>query len=407
MAHPRVQHTARERAADRRRLVDIAARLQDLELERSLSAGKELLETEQDLLQDRLNAYIYPVLSLPPEVVSEIFIRFLPVYQRRAPDKGLYSPVVLTHICRLWREIALSTPRLWCTFKIILHAVNLSSKENHDANLVGVEEWLQRSGSCPLSVELEYFRQDPPLILQTILAHKNRWEHLKLAASVSKLPTIVGPFPLLRTLTVTMWVGDSESDDHRPTAFRDAPLLQRRVAIAQCYSEGRFRDMLPWSQLTVLVIQSIEVNESMGILALTPRLVHCDLTLWSVAEGDAPSHVSLDQLKTLKLRRSKFNAYSTMLSVLALQVPALRRLHIDEMYLMPDRVVALRALLMRWNCTPQEIRIARPQQPIHAYSEALPSILISSTNRPRVTIRFLDPQPATIVGLEAANHCIP
>ncbi|KAJ7178166.1 hypothetical protein C8R46DRAFT_1076023 [Mycena filopes] len=393
------QQTPAERAVDRERLADIAARLLDLERSlRTLSAEKELLETEEDLLQDRLDAYTYPVLTLPPEVVSEIFVHCLPVYPRRAPDNGLYSPVALTHICRLWRRIALSTPSLWRTFKIILRT-NDSGRAD-DANQVRVAEWLRRSGSCALSVELEYLRREPPLIFQTIMAHRHRWQHLKLFPSMPNFPAIIGPFPLLRTLTLTTWLLTPEHAMYRSPAFRYAPLL-RRVAI-DSYEEV-FRDMLPWSQLTVLVIHDIEGKQCLAILALAPRLVYCDLAIGSVGEGDAPSHALLDQLKTLKIRSSIYSSHSTVLSALALQLPALRRLHIDEMYLMPDRVVALRALLMRWNCTPQEIRIARPQQPLHAYSEALPSILISSTHRPRVTIRFLDPQPTTIVGLEAAN----
>ncbi|KAJ7742565.1 hypothetical protein B0H16DRAFT_1247778, partial [Mycena metata] len=71
-------------------------------------------------LRDRLNAYTYPVLTLPPEVMSEIFVHFLPVYPKRAPQKGLLSPSTLGQICCLWREIAFSTPQLWRTVKIFL-----------------------------------------------------------------------------------------------------------------------------------------------------------------------------------------------------------------------------------------------------------------------------------------------
>ncbi|KAJ7178163.1 hypothetical protein C8R46DRAFT_1346390 [Mycena filopes] len=389
--------TARERAADRERLVDVTARLQALDSERSLrsqNAVKKLLETEQDLLYDRLSAYIYPVLTLPPEIVSEIFVHFLPVYPRRAPRKGRYSPVVLTQICRLWREIAVSTPRLWRTFKIFLRW-----SADDDADQVRA---LERSGSCPLSVHLASLATEPaPPILHKLMAHKNRWEHLKLAVYTPNLSAIVGPFPLLHTLTAVVWLMGRQAITHRSTAFRDAPLL-RRVTLAGY--EEIFRDMLPWAQLTVLVIEHIAETQCLRILALAPHLVYCDLTLRLVGENDAPSHVSLTQLKTLKFRTSVYHPHPTMLATFSLQVPALQRLHIYEALLTPDPVVTLRTLLLRWNCSPQEIRIAFPEHSIDIYSEALPSVLISSTHRFPVMIEWLPPETgSTNLGPEAAN----
>ncbi|KAF8156230.1 hypothetical protein K438DRAFT_355184 [Mycena galopus ATCC 62051] len=57
----------------------------------------------------------YPVLSLPPETVAEIFTNFLPSYPERPPHVGIFSPLLLCQICGPWRQIALSTlvlPRL-------------------------------------------------------------------------------------------------------------------------------------------------------------------------------------------------------------------------------------------------------------------------------------------------------
>ncbi|KAJ7483427.1 hypothetical protein FB451DRAFT_1439469 [Mycena latifolia] len=102
--------TASERAslaADRARSANIGAHI--AELERSLHSLKQ----ERDILQRRLEAYTYPVLALPNEIVSEIFVHFLPVYPERPPIIGRLSPVTLGEICRKWREIAFSTPTLW------------------------------------------------------------------------------------------------------------------------------------------------------------------------------------------------------------------------------------------------------------------------------------------------------
>ncbi|KAJ7871875.1 hypothetical protein B0H14DRAFT_2191835, partial [Mycena olivaceomarginata] len=88
-----------------------------------------------------------PVLTLPNEIVAEIFIRVLPVYPRCPPLTGILSPISLTHICRLWREIAISTPVLWRAVALEYDVEVSSQPQAHIIDL-----WLERSGSCLLSI---------------------------------------------------------------------------------------------------------------------------------------------------------------------------------------------------------------------------------------------------------------
>ncbi|KAJ7435775.1 hypothetical protein B0H11DRAFT_1623245, partial [Mycena galericulata] len=70
---------------------------------------------ERESLATHLDSYIYPVLTLSNEVVSEIFFQHL--YPLTTCTSVLpssrNSPLFLGHICKKWREIALSTPWLW------------------------------------------------------------------------------------------------------------------------------------------------------------------------------------------------------------------------------------------------------------------------------------------------------
>ncbi|KAJ7641207.1 hypothetical protein FB45DRAFT_899649 [Roridomyces roridus] len=95
------------RAADRVRIVELDAEIQELQ------ARIRLLQLERYPCQQRLDAHRYPVLALPNEIVGEIFVHFLPLYPDTPPLTGIYSPTTLTHICSQWREIALATPKLW------------------------------------------------------------------------------------------------------------------------------------------------------------------------------------------------------------------------------------------------------------------------------------------------------
>ncbi|KAJ7769251.1 hypothetical protein B0H14DRAFT_3509476 [Mycena olivaceomarginata] len=72
-------------AADRARLADLDAQI--LDLERSLSA----LRSQRQPVFERLSACTYPVLTLPNEITTEIFIHFLPNYPSCPPLTALVS----------------------------------------------------------------------------------------------------------------------------------------------------------------------------------------------------------------------------------------------------------------------------------------------------------------------------
>ncbi|KAJ7664896.1 hypothetical protein B0H14DRAFT_3696612 [Mycena olivaceomarginata] len=101
-----IRHFMRKSCASSRsfRIADIDAQI--LELERTLSSLKE----EKDFLRARLAIYTYPVLTLPNEIVSEIFVQVLPDFPRYPPPIGPLSPYPLCQICRKWRDYSVLYP---------------------------------------------------------------------------------------------------------------------------------------------------------------------------------------------------------------------------------------------------------------------------------------------------------
>ncbi|KAJ6537995.1 hypothetical protein B0H19DRAFT_877467, partial [Mycena capillaripes] len=55
---------------------------------------------------------VYPVLTLPFDITSRIFLHCLPSHGRVAPSPSK-APLLLAQICHHWREVALSTCGLW------------------------------------------------------------------------------------------------------------------------------------------------------------------------------------------------------------------------------------------------------------------------------------------------------
>ncbi|KAJ7025718.1 hypothetical protein C8F04DRAFT_967303 [Mycena alexandri] len=96
-----------------------AAKITD-EIQRLQSLICELAKKRDALNHfiDPLVALISPARRLPDDVVVEIFTASLPS-DRNAVIDGAKSPLLLCHICRAWRNLAISTPRLWTSLHIV------------------------------------------------------------------------------------------------------------------------------------------------------------------------------------------------------------------------------------------------------------------------------------------------
>ncbi|KAJ6532842.1 hypothetical protein DFH09DRAFT_932870, partial [Mycena vulgaris] len=123
----------------RARIEDLDAQISDLE------NSLRKLKTERQSFQTQLGAFVYPVLTLPNEITSEIFFQRGEAFgtQISAPT----SPLFLGYICRKWREIALTTPSLWTEVALSVGAV---AAQEHQLRLL--ETWLNGSRDCPISI---------------------------------------------------------------------------------------------------------------------------------------------------------------------------------------------------------------------------------------------------------------
>ncbi|KAJ7018834.1 hypothetical protein C8F04DRAFT_928043, partial [Mycena alexandri] len=66
------------------------------------------LVAERHALSESLT---FPVVTLPVEITSQIFLHCLP---DNPLDPTAFNPsIVLGHVCRQWRGVALSLPQLW------------------------------------------------------------------------------------------------------------------------------------------------------------------------------------------------------------------------------------------------------------------------------------------------------
>ncbi|KAJ6515489.1 hypothetical protein C8R45DRAFT_788752, partial [Mycena sanguinolenta] len=91
------------------RLVELDAQI--IEQRRVLC---ELQETRTNVESELHATATFPVLTIPTELTAEIFLRCFQLLQPlRIPDFETSTPIVLSGVCRAWRDIALATPPNW------------------------------------------------------------------------------------------------------------------------------------------------------------------------------------------------------------------------------------------------------------------------------------------------------
>ncbi|PPQ95683.1 hypothetical protein CVT26_008335 [Gymnopilus dilepis] len=160
----------------------------ELELRALKSKRKQLRSTA-------LEEYLIitsPIRRLPDDILSEIFYQC--IHSHRNPlMSASEAPVLLTRICSRWRSVALSSPELWarlhipfCDNYLLCDAANeptIPQGDDKNGNaeeegrrayevlskrVVVIKEWLERSGSRPLTLSLRYQDYDYDLETNTV-----------------------------------------------------------------------------------------------------------------------------------------------------------------------------------------------------------------------------------------------
>ncbi|KAJ6543984.1 hypothetical protein B0H19DRAFT_1238557, partial [Mycena capillaripes] len=129
-----------------------------------LDAQIPSLEAERRKILRKLRTLKFPVLTLPAEVTTEIFIQCVPpeeadfrggdfdIERDRMVPRLTNAPLLLLQICQVWRNVALATPRLWSTIQVtndlFIRGAMPSPSINARRSLAYamLEKWTNRAG---------------------------------------------------------------------------------------------------------------------------------------------------------------------------------------------------------------------------------------------------------------------
>ncbi|KAJ7248043.1 hypothetical protein C8J57DRAFT_1240551 [Mycena rebaudengoi] len=341
----RAQGKAEAKYSIRGRISELDSRT--LTLEKAIATAK----LERQDLQTRLDAYKYPILTLPTEITSEIFVHFLPPYPERPPATGLTSPELLAQICQAWREIALSTPRLWRAIKLTLPTTSPTRA------LDLLRTWVSRSKNCPLPISLQCSTRLLEVdFIQAIIPYSERWEHIDLKLPIESLQLIGADFPLLRSLTLgpTHYVGETDSLD----------------AIFSCPSNtfGPSDIQLPWSQLTSISAYALAASECTEILGHAAALREFRCHYVDDAARNPLPVAPLRYLQSLKVEAG----FGQQQFLDSLATPVLQHITISDS--LDGAIPNISALISRPHCTLTSLRILYTRKPEAYYRAGFPLI---------------------------------
>ncbi|KAJ7486783.1 hypothetical protein FB451DRAFT_773383 [Mycena latifolia] len=252
------------------------------EIETSLSQYPRGSDVPQDQMERRnaaqrqVDDIIYPVLTLPSEITSEIFIKCV---ESVGEDFASHScaPLLLLQVCRLWRLIALATPSLWN--RLILTASGSMAKGQwYNRPESPADNWLR-----PPNLHQRPSGKGGDTNCLDILLHRH-------ARSLQHLLLLID------------W-------DYPAYPAIQSGAISRILALS-------------WDQLSTLTATHLAIADCLRVLQACPRLQKCDLT---TMEGDLPPgpmlvHGALEEL---------FLFHAAGQLVARLELPALRGLCLE------------------------------------------------------------------------------
>ncbi|KAI3613220.1 hypothetical protein WG66_001594 [Moniliophthora roreri] len=340
---PFASHFGTNFAPSPHQIVDIRQLL--LEPEKKLRLLEEeiaWLLAQRDSLKsfiDNHRSLLSPIRRAPVDVLREIFVECLP--KDHIPVRNLKeAPLLLTGICRSWREVAISTPGLWNRIHIALPYPRMPPVTPDFRSLMklreaGLQLWLGRSGSMPLTLSIHTLmpsetvgvsdarwwsdeeqaeaelRQCYMDFLEKILPYVSRWRELFLNVP-SGILKILEDLELknLNLVEEIRFINKSEESPHGSghpldIIFRRSPSL--RVLHLEEYAQD-FESSIRWDNLTEVKLglssAGIGPTEALRILSLSRlSLRRCTLYIQLRANfaSDASPIIVMHQLHTLNL----------------------------------------------------------------------------------------------------------
>ncbi|TDL15678.1 hypothetical protein BD410DRAFT_100024 [Rickenella mellea] len=186
--------------------------------------------------------------TLMPELLYDIFLHCV---SRRTdwvddwdPRRSLRclsnAPLLLGRVCSSWRSASISSPGLWADLAV--GDANFSLVD-FEKDFKGIQHWISKSGSRPLSILIyypQYYSYGTLLspILESLVSQSWRWEEITLTVPSEFENIIFAPFRTGNLPQLVKFSSNITGDGSAEIVLSSAPRLQS----LQHYGEGAHID---------------------------------------------------------------------------------------------------------------------------------------------------------------------
>ncbi|KAF4612191.1 hypothetical protein D9613_004568 [Agrocybe pediades] len=287
------------------------------EVEEAAEKLKELIALLQRAKTDMNHHHSSSVSKLPPEILSTIFEVYTsdalpPCLQDEiefdVPEHDVLSiPLVLSHVCHRWRQVAFSTPQIWTMFTISLDRCDGSQAEQDI-----ISAWIGRTRNHPLTIHLhssleeDYHTALPKSshlpALQVLASSSRQWRHFSARVPtyvLEYLGTQAQDIPLIETVGIGL----------RALQMDDAPIAHQL-----------------WRAVTTMRIEHISTEECLFLISSSPNLVTCIFEDIDAGGDEALWHSGQPVTEHLKIQHFTYDSSECCHLFYRVKLPNLRSL---------------------------------------------------------------------------------
>ncbi|KAH8813953.1 hypothetical protein DL96DRAFT_508532 [Flagelloscypha sp. PMI_526] len=246
-----------------------------------------LSRTQHLEFSQRYREAVSPVRQVPDDILTHVFKIFV-VSQNGALGEGSFINVgpsmILSHVNRRWRNVALHTPSIWAVISI---CVGDSFK---GSLFILLQTWITRSGASPLSIDLSisavHHTPQHRTLLDMLIQQSHRWKEVLLELphglyQSSSFP-ITRPTAQLVSVHLNVPASSQSSVFHTDGLFSATPSL-RHVNIRNfSFSSNTFqwstikylRIEQSWHMAQTTLLEALQLSVSLETFILVAPLFH-------------------------------------------------------------------------------------------------------------------------------------
>ncbi|KAK7439799.1 hypothetical protein VKT23_017374 [Stygiomarasmius scandens] len=326
------------------------------------------LKEKRNSLKNKTFTYrslVAPIRRLPPELLSRIFVLYCSKQGNRfSLREGKSSPAsnsiaalerptfVLNMVCHGWREVALSVPRIWSNFNLVLDTYSWAPRE--DTGYVctkiqnALQTYLELSRNAPLTISFSCLRPSgfdvasQQEIMKQLIQHSDRWQFLTLSLDYpqeTEYPqdkcfegcwSSLVRLPSLKSFELTAGKVSELKLDNLFRVLAHASNLDSFHLVASDISvSSSSTDNLPWNRMTSLCVGRVLRIANLPMLKMCINLTALTLQFIQIRGSDSnDSNVSLITLPCLQSLTIKLQIGTIHVPFV---VPSLTSLTLEEM----------------------------------------------------------------------------